>query len=96
MVRQLLHRHSLTRPRPGPDGPADHRGEPLSVQRGKQLETLPHAEALEEIASLIGERSRDVEDDDGLDRDTWQTRQDGDVFRNDGGVGLRDDGDIHG
>ena len=96
MVRQLLHRHALTRPSSTPDGPADHCREPLTVQLRKQPEALPHAEALEEIATLVGERSLDVEDDDGLERDARQTRQFGNVFRNDGRIGLRDDGDVHG
>ena len=96
MPRELLHRHALSRPNPAPDGTADHRREPLTVQLRKQPEALPRTEALEEIASLVGERSLHVENDDGLDHDARQERKLGDVFRNDRGVGLRDDGDIHG
>ena len=96
VLRQLLHRHALSRPNQAPNGTTDHRGEPLTVQLRKQPEALPRTESLEEIASLVGKSPLHIENDDGLDRDAGQNRKLGDVFRNDRGVGLRDDGDIHG
>ena len=95
-MRNLLHRHALTRPNPAADGPADASEESLAVQRGKQPETLPHAKSFQEIATLVGKCSLDVEDDDGLDRYAREIGQLGDVLGNNGRVGLRDDGNIHG
>jgi len=95
MCRHLARRQPLARPHAKSGDPTHACGDSLRHQPHEQATALPHGEAPKKTAPLVGECRFYVQYDDALKNHSGNGGKLGDILRNDGRVGLRDDGDVH-